>query len=150
MREWSPRKVQELLQSHLVSEVYRLKPKARHWSSLLPAPNTCTLSGSEQYVYTYGSSLVAQTVKNLPAMQETWVRSLGWEEPLEEEMATHSISLPGESPQTEKPGRLQSMGLQRVRHDWVTKHSTPHTYLEWIHFAVQQKVTQHCKAAMLQ
>ena len=67
------------------------------------------------------ASLVAQTVKNLPAMQETWVRSLGWEEPLEEEMATHSISLPGESPQTEKPGRLQSMGLQRVIHDLVSK-----------------------------
>ena len=49
MREWSPRKVQELLQSHLVSEVYRFKPKARHWSSPLPAPNTYTLSGSEQY-----------------------------------------------------------------------------------------------------
>ena len=69
------------------------------------------------------ASLVAQTVKNLPAMQETWVRSLGWEEPLEEEMATHSISLPGESPQTEKPGRLQSMGLQRVRHDLATENA---------------------------
>ena len=56
--------------------------------------------------------LVAQTVKNLPAMQETWVQSLGWEEPLKEGMATHSSILPGESPWTEEPGGLQSMGPQ--------------------------------------
>jgi len=48
---------------------------------------------------------------------ETWVPSLGWEDPLEEGMATHSSILAGESPWTEVPGRLQSMGLQRVRHD---------------------------------
>ena len=59
-------------------------------------------------------------VKNLPAMQETqetWVRSLGWEAPLEEEMATHSSILLWELPWTEQPGGLQSMGLQRVGHD---------------------------------
>ena len=56
-------------------------------------------------------------VKNLPAMQETWVRSLGWEDPLEEGMATHSSNLARESQWTEEPGRLQSMGLQRVGHD---------------------------------
>ena len=58
-------------------------------------------------------------VKNLPAVQqtqETWVPSLGQEDPLEEEMATHPVFLPGESPQTEEPGGLQSTGLQRVRH----------------------------------
>ena len=60
---------------------------------------------------------MAQTVKNLPAMQETWVRSLGWEDPLKEGLATHSIVLPGESPWTEELGRLQSMRLQRVEHD---------------------------------
>ena len=65
------------------------------------------------------ASLVAQTVKNLPAMQETWVRSLGWEEPLEEGTATTPVLLPGESPWTEKPGKLQSMGSQRVGHNWV-------------------------------
>ena len=54
------------------------------------------------------ASLVAQTVKNPPAMRETWVRSLGWEDPLEEGMATHLVILPGEPPRTEKPGRLQS------------------------------------------
>ena len=57
------------------------------------------------------ASLVAQMVKNPPAMQETWVRSLGWEDPLEEGMTPHTpVFLPGESPGTEEPGRLQSMG----------------------------------------
>ena len=63
------------------------------------------------------ASQVAQMVKNLPAMQETWVRSLGWEDPLEEDMTTPPVFLPGESPWTEEPGRLQSIGSQRVRHD---------------------------------
>ena len=62
------------------------------------------------------ASLVAQMVKYPPAMQETWVRSLGWEEPLEEGMAAHSVFLPGDSPWTEELVGLQSMGLQRVRH----------------------------------
>ncbi|MDU9778308.1 hypothetical protein, partial [Helicobacter pylori] len=61
--------------------------------------------------------LVAQTVKNLPAMQETQVQSLGQEDPLEKEMATHSSTLAWKIPGTEEPGRLQSMGSQRVGHD---------------------------------
>ena len=60
---------------------------------------------------------VAQMVKNLPTMQETWVQSLGGEDPLEKEMTTHSSILAWETPWTEEPGGLQSMGLQRVRHD---------------------------------
>ena len=63
------------------------------------------------------ASLVAQRVKRLPAVQETWVRSLGQGDPLEKEMATHSSTLAWKVPWTEKPGRLQSMGLQGVRHD---------------------------------
>ena len=62
-------------------------------------------------------SFIAQLVKNLPAMQETWVRFLGWEDPLEKEMATHSSILGWEMPWTEEPGGLQSVGSQRVRHD---------------------------------
>ena len=58
-------------------------------------------------------------VKNLPAMQETWVQSLGQEDPLEKEMATHSSILAWKIPWTEKPVGLQSMGSQRVRHDWT-------------------------------
>ena len=64
-----------------------------------------------------GPSLVAQWVKNLPAMQETRVRSLGWEDPLEEGMASRSSTLAWKISWTEEPGGLQSMGLQRVRHD---------------------------------
>ena len=56
-------------------------------------------------------------VEHLPAMQETWVRSLDWEDPLEKEMATHSSPLAWKIPWTEEPGRLQSMGSQRVGHD---------------------------------
>ena len=56
-------------------------------------------------------------VKRLPAMQETWVQSLGREDPLEKEMAPHSSTLAWKIPWTEEPGRLQSMGSQRVGHD---------------------------------
>ena len=66
------------------------------------------------------ASLVVQMVKNLPAMQETRVRSLGWEDPLEKEMAVHSSTLAWKIPWTEEPDRPQSRGLQRVGHDQVT------------------------------
>ena len=59
-------------------------------------------------------------VKRLPAMRETQVQSLGWEDLLEKEMATHSSTLAWRIPRTEEPGRLQSMGSQRVRHDCAT------------------------------
>ena len=76
----------------------------------------------DKCVHWEGASLVAQTVKNLPAMWEAWVWSLGQEDPLEKEMATHSSILAWRIPWTEEPGGLQFMGLKRVRHDWVTKH----------------------------
>ena len=60
---------------------------------------------------------VAQMVTNLSAMQETQLQSLGWEDPLEREMATHSSILASRIPWKEEPGKLQSVGLQRVRHD---------------------------------
>ena len=66
---------------------------------------------------TTGASLVAQMVKPLPAVQETGVQSLGWEDPLEKEMATHSSTLVWKIPWMEEPGRLQSMGSQRAGHD---------------------------------
>ena len=66
---------------------------------------------------TFGTSLVAQTVKCLSTMQETWVSSLGQEDPLEKEMALHSSTIAWKIPWTEEPGRLQSMGSQRVGHD---------------------------------
>ena len=70
------------------------------------------------YPFQYSwASLEAQTVKNPPAIQKTWVRSLSWQDPLEEEMATHSSILAWRIPWTGEPGGLQSMGSQRVRHD---------------------------------
>ena len=66
------------------------------------------------------ASLVAQRLKRLPVMRETWVRSLGWEDPLEKEMETHSSILAWRIPWTEEPGGLQSMGLQRVGHGRAT------------------------------
>ena len=80
------------------------------------------------------ASLVAQTVKNLPAMQESWVWSLGQEDPLEKRMATHSSTLVWRIPWTEEPGRIQSMGSQRVGHNWVTN-----TYFQSLyHFFLAQ------------
>ena len=74
---------------------------------------------SETFKYNCGvwASLVAQMVKNPPAVWETWVRSLCWEGLLEEGIATHSSILAWKIPWTEEPGGLQSMCLQRVRHD---------------------------------
>ena len=66
------------------------------------------------------TSLVAQMVKRLSTMQETRVQSLGWEDPLEKEMAIHSSTIAWKIPWTEEPGRLQSLGLQRFGHDCVT------------------------------
>ena len=97
--------------------------RQEYWSGVpLPSPDS---SYGELYNYFIiyhnviitGLPLVAQTVKNLPSLQETWVRSLNWEDPLEKGMATHSSILAWRIPWTEKPGGLQSMGLQRVRRD---------------------------------
>ena len=98
--------------------------KWAHRSSLDGKPTEflmCSLNWSEpKVVYKVTvcpgrASLVAQLVKNLPAMRETWVWSLGWDDPLEKGKATHSSILAWRIPWT-----LQSMGSQRVRHDWAT------------------------------
>ena len=68
-------------------------------------------------IYMVSTSLVAQMVKNPLAMQEIWLPSLVWDDPLEEDMATHSSTLAWEIPWTEETGKLQSIGSQRVRHD---------------------------------
>ena len=67
-------------------------------------------------------------VKNPPAMQETWVQSLGREDPLEKGMATHSSILAWRIPRTEEPGRLQSMGLQRVEHKFMFNLTGPQSF----------------------
>ena len=83
---------------------------------------------------------MAQSVKNLPAMQETWVLSLGQEEPPEKERATHSSILAWRIPWTEEPGGLQSMGVARVEHDLVTKPPPPPKYIRFFHKVMTSKV----------
>ena len=80
-------------------------------TAMLGATNICT---GPPFI---GASLLAQRVKRLPTMRETWVGCLGREDPLEKEMATHSSILAWKIPWIEDPGRLQSMGSQRVRRD---------------------------------
>ena len=86
-----------------------------HWRMIDSQERMRTLNSD--LIWTPGASLVAQSVKNLLAMQETQVRSLGWEDPLETEMATHSSILAWKISWTEEAGGLQSMGSQRVGHD---------------------------------
>ena len=84
---------------------------------LVPGSGSSTGEGIGYRLQYSWASLVAETVKNLPAMRETRVRSLGWEDSLEKDMATHSSILAWRIPWTEEPRRLQSTGLQRVKHD---------------------------------
>ena len=87
----------------------RFAPINGHWESFL-----------YKALARNGASLVAQRLKHLPAMRDTWVQSLGWENPLEKEMATHSSLLAWRIPWAEEPGGLQSTGSQRVGHDRTT------------------------------
>ena len=90
------------------------------WDSGADCGEVCTTweyTKTRELIVHFRASLVAQTVKNLPEMQETWVQSLGWEDPLEDGMATHSTILAWRIPWKEEPGGLQSMGSQRVGHD---------------------------------
>ena len=84
------------------------------------------------YLGHYETSLVAQTVKCLPTMRETQVQSLGQEDLLEKEIATHSSTLAWKIPWTEEPGGLQFMGSQRIGHDWASSlHYRPLQRVEW-------------------
>ena len=83
----------------------------------IPGLGRCPEQGIGHLLQYSWASLVAQLVKNLPAVQKTWVQSLGQEDPLEEDMQPIPVFLLGEPPWTEVPGQLQSMGSQRVGHD---------------------------------
>ena len=98
-----------LLQGIIVRNVSSNRPKMRSRIS--------NIEGLQRWPW---ASLLAQTLKNLPAMQETSVWSLDWKDPPEKKTATHSCILAWRIPWTEKPDRLQSMGLQRVGHNWLT------------------------------
>ena len=82
-----------------------------------PTSGTVCVYMNGSWYRIHRASLVAQSVKNLPVVQEAQVRSLGWEDPLEKEMATHSSIHAWKISWTEEPGGLQSMGSQRIRHD---------------------------------
>ena len=91
---------------------------------MLQLPTSCRLKLKETKKETkVRASLEAQRLKHLPPMRETWVRSLGREDPLEKEMAIYSSILAWRIPRMEKPSRLHSTGSQRVRHDWATSPS---------------------------
>ena len=94
------------------------------------------------------TSLVAQTVKRLSTMRETWVRALHWEDPLEKEMTVHSSTIASKIPWTEEPGRLQSMGSQRVGHNWATSLSLSHAN-KVIHRILQARL-QQCRTENFQ
>ena len=94
---------------------FKSRVHKHQWQMFLPL-----LLATKSFWKSSWTSLVAQMVKRLPTMWETWVQSLGWEDLLEKETATHSSILAWKIPWTEEHGRLQSMGSQRVRHDWAT------------------------------
>ena len=107
---------------------------SKYWNSLYNYSQTIVL---EVIVGNY-RQVVAQKLKCLPGMWETWVQSLGWEDSLEKAMAPHSSILAWKIPWREEPGRPQSMGSQRVEHDWIlslspSQTSRPHlSFWEWI------------------
>ena len=111
--------------NHCITWEAPLKDKKSH-DHLNKHRKSIWWNGHPFYIYTieYYSAIkgfpVAQMENNLPAMRKTRVLSLGWEDPLEKEMATHSNILARRILWTEKPGGLQSTGSQRVRHDWAT------------------------------
>ena len=84
---------------------------------LIPESGTAPWEGISYPLQYSWASLMAQMVKNPPSMWETWLRSLGWEDPMEEGMATHSSILAWRVPWTEEAGKLQCMGSQRIKHD---------------------------------
>ena len=113
--------IYEFLSSLLNPPAMRDKASLAGWN----LPDTVSLWPCFKFLW---ASLMAQQVKNLSAMQETQVWSLGKEDPLEDNMATQSSILAWRIPWTEEPGRLQSTRLQRVRHDWATKHTHKGSY----------------------
>ena len=98
---------------------------ARDYSSI-PGSGRSPGEGTVYLIWYSWASPVAQTVKNPPAMWETWVQPVGWEDSLEEGMATYSSILAWRIPIDRGAWRVQSMRSQRVGHDWVTKPSTAH------------------------
>ena len=126
-QSWAPHAIQQLPTSYLLISSLTFKMMV---SLNLMEHSVVALKSYESYDRTasitfykelssYWTSLAAQMVKPLSPMWETWVWALGWEDPLEKEMSIHSSTIAWKIPWTEEPGRLQSMGSQRVGHDWL-------------------------------
>ena len=107
----------EVGQASLLAQMVKNPPTNAGDPGLIPGSGRFPGGGHGNPLQYSWASLVAQMLNNLPAMLETWVRSLGWEDPLEEGMATHSSILAWRIPWTEEPGRPQSMELQSVGHN---------------------------------
>ena len=125
-RKWQPTPVFLPGESHGQRSLAGFSPwgcKSRTWLST----QSYIIQVSDTIKLRTRTSMVAQMVKCLPTMWETRVQSLGWEDLLEKEMATHSNILAWKIPWMEEPVRLQSMGSQRIRHDWATS----------LHFIIQ-------------
>ena len=132
MRRYGVRRSQNLLTAtQLINGCVRLKtqvgltPEPRVWATTPRCPKQISLDSTKWIKNEWTSQglrafWVAQTVKNLPAVQETWVQPLSWEDPLEKSMATHSSTLAWRIPWTVEPDGLQSIDSQRVGHDWAT------------------------------
>ena len=101
--------------SAVMTYVTKLKPK--HVNRSIRSQNTRDNHSQPTGFELQPTDICFTLLKRLPGMRETWVQSLGWEDPLEKEMATHSSTLAWKIPWTEEPGRLQPMGSQRVGHD---------------------------------
>ena len=110
---------QTLAISRGCSKQYTLQGTMDHFVMCLPSPCYSLLRTIIKLDYKHTVPLVAQAVKNLPAMQETWIQSLDWEGPLEKEMAIHSSILAWRIPWTKECGGQPSMGSQRIRHNLV-------------------------------
>ena len=103
-------------------KIWKTQKWPQDWkrSVFIPIPKKGNAKECSNYCTVVLISHVAQRLKHLPTMWETWVRSLGWQDPLEKETATHSTILAWRIPWTEDPGGLQSTRLQRVGHNWAT------------------------------
>ena len=129
LNHWTTREVPQM--SHVMNQLESASLSFFWWSRAVDFWHNVfclilALLTLDMYKWT---SLVAQTVKRLSTMWETRVQSLGWEDPLEKEMAVHSRTIAWKIPWTEEPGRLQSMGSQIVGHDWTTSlHFTSSKY----------------------
>ena len=114
---WVPSESDQLVSEEMVPSVSSAAQPPAVDGQSLQDNNAQLQTASSSLLFFQGASLVAQMEKNLPAVQETWAQSLGWEEVLKKGMATHSSILAWGIPWTEEPGGLQTMGLQRVGHD---------------------------------